>query len=428
MVAGGLLLFMAGALLTAAGIYPGPQIARAYEGGKAYYAKLFYHDDVFSSDLWHTARSDDLGVTVYDPSSVNSGVTLYTSGHEASAYLISMSGEVLHRWHRPFSEIWNESAAVRRPQPDSHVYMRKAMLAGNGDLLAIYEGAGDTPYGYGLVKLDKDSNILWSYLQSAHHDFDVATDGSIYVLTHEIIDEPLEHLQHLQSPRFEDFVVVLSPEGKELRKIPLLRAVDESEYRQMLFAVSSFSVADPLHTNSVHVITKGDAARFPYAKPGQLLVSFRELSALGVIDPELGKLVWALKGYWARQHDPQILDSGNILLFDNLGNFNRADGRSRVIEFDPGTLSLVWQYTGTASSPLKSMIRSYSQRLANGNTLITESNGGRILEVTAAGEIVWEYINPVRGGPVNGMIPIVCKAQRLPPEAAAFLNDSLAAK
>lgn len=417
------LLFIGGSLATAVGVTPGPQIARAYEGGKAYYAKLFHHSDVYASDLWYPARSDKRGVSVNDAVRVSPGVTLYTSGHEAAAYLIAMDGEVLHKWQRPFSQVWNESAAVKRPQPDSHVYMRTAMLDGNGDLLAVYEGAGDTPYGYGLVKLDRDSNVIWSYLQPTHHDFDVAPDGSIVVLTHEIVDTPLPQLDHLVSPRIEDFVVVLSPEGEELRKISLLQAVDESDYRQLLFEVSSFALADPLHANSVHVITEQEAERFGYGRAGQLLVSFRELGAIGVVDVDQGKLLWAVKGYWSGQHDPHIVENGNVLLFDNRGNFRKPDGRSRVIEFEPGTMRIVWQYTGTAESPLESDIRSEVQRLPNGNTLITESNGGRILEVTADRDIVWEYTNPVRGGPDDRKIPIICRAQRIDAGvAAAFLE------
>jgi len=415
------ILFIGGSLATAVGVTPGPQITRAYEGGKAFYAKLFHHDDVFASDLWHPARTSKLGVSVNDAERASNGVTLYTSGHEPAAYLISMEGEVLHKWHRPFSDIWNDSAAVKRPQPDTHVYMRKALLDRNGDLLAIYEGAGDTPYGYGMVKLDKDSNVIWSYLQSTHHDFDIAPDGRIFVLTHEIIDAPLPQLDHLASPRLDDFVVILSPAGEELQKIPLLDVVDTSDYRQLFWEISSFALADPLHTNSVHVITEEESRRFAFGRAGQLLVSFREPSAIGVVDLDEGRLVWAAKAYWTGQHDPQILDNGNILLFDNRGNFRKPEGRSRVIEFNPATMELVWQYRGTAESPLESDIRSYSQRLRNGNTLITESNGGRILEVNADQDIVWEYTNPVRGGPDNGKIPIICKALRLEPQATAAL-------
>lgn len=420
------LLFIGGSLATAVGVTPGPQITRAYEGGKALYAKMFRHDDVYASDLWYPARTDQLGVSINDPERAHNGVTIYTSGHEPAAYLISMDGEVLHKWQRPFSEIWDETAAVQRPQPDSHVFMRKAIPDTDGNLLAIYEGVGDTPYGYGLVKLDKDSNVVWSYLQPTHHDFDIADDGRIFVLTHAIIDEPLPELQHLDTPRLDDFLVILSPAGEELQKIPLLAAVEDSDYRQLLWEISSFALGDPLHTNSVHVITEDEAQRFTFGRAGQLLVSFREPSAIGIVDPDDQTLVWAAKGYWTGQHDPHILDNGNILLFDNRGNFRKPEGRSRVIEFNPQTMQLVWQYAGTAESPLDSDIRSYSQRLRNGNTLITESNGGRIIEVTRDGDIVWEYTNPVRGGPDNGKIPIICKALRLDAYiAAAFLQVSL---
>jgi hypothetical protein len=58
-----LCVLVAGALLTVAEIFPGPQVARAYHGGKAIYSKLTAYDDVYASDLWHPARSRDQGVT-----------------------------------------------------------------------------------------------------------------------------------------------------------------------------------------------------------------------------------------------------------------------------------------------------------------------------------------------------------------------------
>ncbi len=413
LVALALLVLVSGALLTVADIFPGPQIARAYQGGKALYDKMTAYQNVYASDLWHPARSPDRGVTVHDPFRAQDGVTLYTSGHEAAAYLVAMDGEVLHEWRRPFSTVWDEGAKVRRPQPDSHVYFRKAMIYPNGDLLVVYEGVGDTPYGYGVVKLDRNSEVLWSYLGHAHHDIDIGPDGRIYVLTHELVDERLEGFENLAAPRLDDFLVVLSPEGEELRKISLIHAVAASEYRHLLHTVSSHAVADPLHTNTVNVITEEAAANFVFGEAGQILLSFRELGAIGVLDTDAERLVSASGGSWIGQHDPDILPNGNILLFDNYGHFDRPEGRSRVVEFDPRTMGIVWQYAGTADSPLESAIRSSQQRLPNGNTLITESSGGRILEVTREGDLVWEFINPLRGGEQDEQIPIICWAQRL---------------
>lgn len=42
------------------------------------------------------------------------------------------------------------------------------------------------------------------------------------------------------------------------------------------------------------------------------------------------------------------------------------------------------------------------QRLLNGNTLICEGVKGRLFEVTASGDIVWEYVIPIDdNGPVE---------------------------
>ena len=106
------------------------------------------------------------------------------------------------------------------------------------------------------------------------------------------------------------------------------------------------------------------------------------------------------------------------MLFDNLGQFGPG-GRSRVIAFDPMTSEITWQYRGTRSQPFDSEVRAAQQRLANGNTLITEAVGGRLFEVTADGDIVWEFINPVRANDPDDatrqLIPVTSWGQRIDP-------------
>jgi hypothetical protein len=56
---------------------------------------------------------------------------------------------------------------------------------------------------------------------------------------------------------------------------------------------------------------------------------------------------------------------------------------------------IVWTYSSKNNTAFFSHIGSSAQRLPNGNTLICASTDGHAFEVTATGEIVWEYINPV---------------------------------
>ena len=52
--------------------------------------------------------------------------------------------------------------------------------------------------------------------------------------------------------------------------------------------------------------------------------------------------------------------------------------------------------------------------MANGNTLITESDGGRAFEVQPNGEKVWEFFNPHREGEAGEFIATLPEMIRLP--------------
>jgi hypothetical protein len=79
---------------------------------------------------------------------------------------------------------------------------------------------------------------------------------------------------------------------------------------------------------------------------------------------------------------------------------------SRVLEINPQTKRIVWQYSGLASDgPLWSFGSSFissATRLPNGNTLIDEGMNGRFIQVSPNGEIVWEYVNPCTSRQVLG--------------------------
>ena len=89
---------------------------------------------------------------------------------------------------------------------------------------------------------------------------------------------------------------------------------------------------------------------------------------------------------------------------------------SRVLEFNPVTLEVIWKLTPkelghaipTDASKFYSPYVSSAQRLPNGNTLVTEGSDGRLIEVTPDHEIVWEWISPYythnEKGPRNNMI------------------------
>ena len=377
------------------------------------------------SDLWEKATSDARGVVRHDPGKAFEGYTLYTSGHAQKAFLVDMAGTVVHEWALPFDKV-DTTGRYPEARPE-YTYYRDAYLYPNGDLLVIYVAFGMTPWGMGLVKLDKDSNLIWAFLEPVHHDLSVGEDGKIYTLTHRIRRDLPEVFQHLKGPIIDDSVVVLNPDGHKLKEVNILDALARSNLQGFIEEVAEKKPGpkgDLLHTNTVEVLPSTLAPKFPFLKPGEVLLSFRKRDAIATVDLETGRMTWVLRGEWRRQHDPDFLPNGHILLFDNSGWLGEG-GRSQVLEIDPMNEAVVWRYTGDRDHPMYSWARSRQQRLPNGNTLITVSAEGRLLEVTPNGDIVWEFVNPVREQfQGEAYIPVVSAGYRYAPGHLKFLTSA----
>jgi hypothetical protein len=373
------------------------------------------------TDLWHTARHTQRGVVRNQSDKISEGFTLYTSGHDSAAFLIDMQGHVIHHWRVPFHSLWSEPPHVSRPLPESFIHWRRAHLFPNGDLIAMYEAAGDTPWGYGLVKVDRHSEVIWKVAEHVHHDLCVHPDGTVITLTHDWRDaraHPVPNCSHLGAVLLDDFVVVISPDGKITRRISLLTSIANSDYSDLLRTVEE-DEWDVLHTNTVERVTPEFAEHHEFARADQIMLSFRSRNALAILDLESERIVWASCGPYRAQHDPDVLPNGQILLFDNRGHAGPG-GPSRIIEFDPVAQAIHWSYTGTVEDPLYSLVRSTQQLLPGGNILITESDAGRILEVSRSGEVCWEFRNPARLPEGPPSIAIVCGATRVPAEYVQF--------
>lgn len=346
-------------------------------------------------------------VVVHDEQSAYRGLNFIVSADAPNALLIDMKGTVLHRWRKDFSAVWPQGRQGYRASEVYKTYWRRAQLLENGDVLAIF-------MDFGLIKLDKSSKLLWVYEGGVHHDLFRHANGDIYVLSRELRKRDDLKLESWENKRtiWDDAVTVLSPEGKELRKVSLIDCFLRSEYASLLEHVKNAS--DVLHANSIKPIL---VDRPPLFKKGQVLVSMRDIHTLAVVDLEQQKVVWAATGQWKYQHEPWLLDNGNLLLFDNRGNH----GASRGLEFDPLTQRIVWSYGGQAGEKFYSREAGAIQRLPNGNTLMTESDRGRGVEVTPDGRVVWEFVNPHRAGEAKELIAALYDVVRLPRENARWL-------
>jgi len=364
------------------------------------------------------------GVVWHDPDQAWEGYNFYSTWATGEAFLVDMDGVVAHRW-----SYW----------PERRVNADYAFMLAGGDVLIIHEYAQ-------LKRIDWNSEVLWQKEMRAHHEAVPAPDGTLWVI-----------VRTLQSYRgfrvwFDD-LVHLSRQGEALsrwstydRLEELRRTLDTRSFLDTCLDSLSGGLSgglsdrhregppdgysdglpaagpgrseafsrirgpaggrprelDYFHLNAVSLLPDTplgvDDDRF---RAGNLLVCLRNVNQIAVLDQKTGDVRWSWgEGRLEWPHHPTMLAGGHILLFDN----GVRRGYSRVVEMDPRSGEIVWQYRADPPSAFYSYGRGSAQRLPNGNTLVCESDQGRVFEITPGGERVWEWRNPLMKGDRHGTV------------------------
>ncbi len=341
-----------------------------------------------------------LGVVTHDPARAHPGINLYVSGHASEALLVDMAGELQHRWNMEFID-----ALPQSDEATEHSYMRRVQLTPDGDLIVLWQGQG-------LARIDLRSRLKWASDIGVYNDlyYDRQNGLETLIVIHKLAEQRPELAER---PILNDRLAWLdAATGEVLRSISLLDALVRSPWASALDRRPP--QADILHGNTVTVLDESMVDGSPFAA-GWILFSLREISLVGVLDPETETVVWALQGPpFEAQHEPVLLPGGRILLLDNKGPDRPR--QSRVLEVSlTGEVLWSWPPQDNGSQGLATPLMGTVQRLPNGNTLIVESEAGRALEVAPAGEVVWKFETPHRAGERGELIAVLPEVFRIDP-------------
>ena len=356
---------------------------------------------------WSTNHPN--GLIRYAPQHAYRGYTLVANANGNDARLIDMEGRICHAWHS------DQGIGYAYLLPNGNLLLRTGPAAEETSFLArpereLLPRGGRTVAG-AILELDWNGNVVWEYRYPfLHHDFERLPNGNTLALTWELIPEAISrrvqggHDGGENRGMLGDVVREITPAGDTVYEWTSWEHLDFDEDRICFLEGRE----EWTHQNALNVTREGD-----------LLVSFRQTDTVGIVDKDSGEFRWKWgTGNISHQHHPTMLDNGRVLLFDN-GPHKRGVTHSRVIEVDPDTDRIAWEYRGDPPISFYSYHISGAERLPNGNTLICEGAPGRIFEVTPVGEIVWEYINPFMGrsgfgvgGSVSGLANSVFRAHR----------------
>ena len=364
------------------------------------------------------------GVTINLPKKSHDTLVIYDSGHRASA-LIDMNGNEVHSW----AEVGHPAEIV------------DPALTG-GELGHVFGGRASRPiYNDTVMELDWDGKVVWEWSNKApggkagqHHDMARLANGNWMILSH--VEQTIPGL--FDDPVTCDILYEVSAAGDVAWSYNSGNHLAEFGYsgenaelltrRDLRGSIRTLMAFNTMQAVGDNKWFRDGDARFD---PENIIIGSRSNSYVAIIDRQTDAIVWrlgpdlpgsydmskrAFSGPLPRpvdamggQHDAHLIadglpGAGNMLLFDNQGSagvppqyMNGTTG-SRILEIDPISQEIVWQYDATmADRPSACFYSSHgssARRLANGNTLVCESTWGRIFQVTTAGEVVWEFINP----------------------------------
>ena len=361
------------------------------------------------------------GLTINQPDKIYQGYTLYFSPYAEKICVVDPSGNEVHSWKSP--RIGHTLGKLAKPLPGGRILT-----------FLNWDGPGNK-----MVEMDWEGNVVWEFYDpsfSIHHDFQRLPNGNTLILGAKYIYAPNITPHEIK----DDVIIEVDPSCNVIWQWSTADHYDQlrlsSESRQIIY---SGRLDNIFHTNSIQSMGANEYSMLNSAfKPENILVSQRNTNLIFIVNKLTGNIAWRMKGIATiGQHHARLIPSdlpggGNIILFDNGGRAGFPIKQrlfSRVIEMNPGSGLQTWIYdTSFGYLFSRSFFSAYmgsAQRLPNGNTLITESQWGRIFELTAGGEIVWEYISPY-DATTEGDISQVYRAYRMElswPNGVCCLNE-----
>jgi len=359
------------------------------------------------------AKTAKKGVTFCNLNKIDEGYTLFST-YKYDVWLIDMEGYIVNRWRMPYT-------------PGAHQW-----LLPNGNLLFAgmvrsHEEMGlpveMAAIGGVLLEVDWDSNLVWkAAVPYQNHDIRPLEDG--HVLYHSYNPDGIlpDHIAErmkggLPGTEFDgkvwgDMVHEIDRDGRTVWE---WKACEHLDPEIDASCVLENRTLWP-YINSLWI-----------CQDGNILMNLRAPNEAIKVSYETGDVVARYgRGKITHGHDARELDNGNILLFDNGSHRHEyMPNYSRVVEIDPDTDEIVWEYKAPYPPDFYSPVCGGCERLPNGNTVICDSWNGRILEVTHEGELGWEYISPFVGSIVGMNTTMMWRAHRYAPDFPGLKGKEL---
>lgn len=356
--------------------------------------------DALFTDPWQTFHSTAKQTITINALEKDSNplykIVHFTSATSQAVTVINAEGKLIYEWPIDWFTLWphpQHLSYFRTPKSKPGALIHGAEILADGSLIFNFEYLG-------MVKLNSCGKVLWRLPEQTHHSINIADDGSIWAPANEVRrGKALKHDLH-QPYYVEPFILHISANGKIIEKKSVMDLLIANHLTGSLYLSSTDNNlpivrGDTLHLNDIEVFP--NTMKEGFFKHGDMMISLRNINAILIFDSKTWKLKHSIFNLTTRQHDPDFISGDSISVFDNNNHFshnNEAFSRLLTITIPDNIVTEI--FTGTTTTPFFSAILGKQQLLDNGNWLLTESRGGRVIEINAEKKVVWEFNNLIK--------------------------------
>jgi hypothetical protein len=350
-------------------------------------------------------RYDGAGVTVNDFGDSEEELILLSGFFNDSneLRLMQRDGTIVNRWIVSFKKIFPNKSHFRfYPSTEWNVDIHGSIILEDGSVVFNFEN-------YGLVKLKKNGDVCWTLSRYNHHSIERAEDGGFWVPARRFFSEDsVSPYPPFNPPFSEDYIMKVSEDGAIISEISVAELLYKNSLESILTLTGSQRPItmpvyhyDPkdkelFHLNDIEELYSAIADNFPLFETGDLAISLRNRNLIIVFNPVTMKIKWWKIGPWVRQHDIDFQPDGTVTIFNN-NTDGTPDGKllggSNIVKINPATGDYKIIFGAESWQVMYTNIRGKHQILPGNRLLITEHEGGRVIETDMNGLIIWEYIN-----------------------------------
>jgi hypothetical protein len=265
--------------------------------------------------------------------------------------------------------------------------------------------------GHVLWRAPNDSKVSGLGGEGYNHDFKRLPNGRYMVLGNE--------LWHKLPPQYSDTAVGKKRfndrqffNGQEYARVESGTVIEYDRQGNVVWSWNSYNYLeyDPfrpkIRNQHIEYPLKAHINAFSVDKKNEFVyVGFRDISRIIKVEKSTGKVIdsWGLRLYFGganhpvglhQQHDANILDNGNIAVF-NSNDYPGTDSipAAVIISQQPeDSNKIIWQFDCYLDSAERSKTRNGGNvdQLKNGNLLVCTGTSDRIFEVTKNKKVVWQ--------------------------------------